>query len=97
MAEEYTQLPVEYDKTRKCWKVKLKGRDLDCTSESDANVISNYPCLYKELGEKSSPYDHYLIQRLQQTVDIIKNYGINNYITRKLITYLQENAPENEW
>ena len=85
MAEEYTQLPVEYDETRKCWKVKLKDRELDCTSESDANVISNYPCLYKRLVETSSPYDHYLIQRLQQTVEIIKNYQINCWASRKLL------------
>jgi len=93
MAEKYTQLPVRYDETDECWKVKWKDSEKDCDTKSDADVISNYRCLYEELMNISKPYGQHLIQRLQQTVDILKIYRISDYIVHKLKSILRENLP----
>lgn len=97
MAEKYTQLPVEYDETHEYWIVKLNERELDCESKTEADVISNYRCLYNELKNTSKPYDQHLIQRLQQTVEIIKIHRISGYISNKLKSILRENTAEKKW
>ena len=100
MAEEYTPYTIEHDETRKSWKVKLKGKEVDCDSESDADVISDIPCLFKELEDKTSPYDDYLIQRLQQTVDVMEKYQIDsslNFATRKLFAIYKKIPKKREW
>ncbi len=83
MTDEHTPFPVEYDEELKCWKVKSKNFD----SESDANLISNIPCLMDELEElksKDKPYDDSLIQRLRKTAVLIKNKGFNFWVSRKI-------------
>jgi len=85
MIGKYAPCPIEYDETRKCWKVKLGDIERDCYSESEARLISNIPCVYeKVLNSNSSQCDCSFIDRLQQTVDIINVYAINCYITRKI-------------
>lgn len=91
MIEKYAPYPIEYDKTRKCWKVKLGGTERDCDSESDARLISNIPCVYeKVLNSNSSQCDCSFIDRLQQTVDIINTYSVNCYAARKIKKHYKE-------
>ena len=86
MIENHAAWPIEYDEMNKCWKVKLKDREIKCDTEREARLISNIPCLYEklELNDNSSQYDYYFINNLRQTVDIINNYPINGWMARKI-------------
>jgi len=86
MIENHAPWPIEYDEMNKCWKVKLKNREIDCSSERDAQLISDIPCMYEKLklNDNTSHHNYYFRNRLQQTVEIINNYSINGWMARKI-------------
>ena len=92
MIENNAPWPIDYDELNKCWKVKSKGSDKVCVSESDAQLISNIPCLYEKLklNDNSSLHDSYFIDRLQQTVEMINNYRITGWMARKIQSCCKE-------
>lgn len=84
MAEKYAPFPIEYNAEHESWKVKMKDSEVDCDSKSDAEAISDIPCLYKELESGLIPSDDGLIQRLQRTVEMIERYRISFWASRKI-------------
>ena len=75
---------IDFKSLPESWKVKMKDSERDCDSKSDAEAISDIPCLYKELESGLIPSDDGLIQRLQRTVEMIKRYRISFVASRKI-------------